>query len=571
MTQEVKKWTEGVIAPEEQAPVVNETQSTSSSANAGMVENEFDLEIADRDPGDYTLKSDAAASGYSTTRLRRIAFVAILFLAIIVVVAVPVAITTANKNKIKNAETANGAPFMPPSQTPSDLASSLAPSTLPTTLSPSIAPSKGPTEPTFSPTTSSTNPTSAPTRPIIWSMAGGAFDVPRNAKISSTATALNSHGDIIAIGYVDHSENSTFQGKVNVWVLKNSNSSTTGTGSTWSPLGQFLEGTEPKDNFGTSVALSANGLVLAVGATQLSDVYGSVATGGGYVQVFSISGETWLPRGAPLRAPVNSSDAFGYEVALSSDGLVLAVLAANYYAGIDIPSAYAKIFHYNETRDAWILFDTIQRTKTSGDLHMELSGNGRVIALGDTHDGILGTVSAWTCDPAASSTGACEKMGQDIVGADYEDMTGTTLSLSYSGDTLAAGAPGSYDCAYGPTTCANVKVFGYARHSEAVWSQIGQELTGDLGFGRNVKLSADGTLLTVDVPVCFLEGGCDYSYEKYSYVTQVYSLKNVYSSGVWMPVGNPVNGTLLDLSSDESTVAVEGGQGFVVNTYRRVG
>jgi hypothetical protein len=118
-------------------------------------------------------------------------------------------------------------------------------------------------------------------------------------------------------------------------------------------------------------------MVLAVGATQLSDVYGSVATGG-YVQVYSMQGDTWLPRGAPVRAPVNSSDAFGYEVALSDDGMVLAVLAANYYAGIDVPSAYAKVFHYNETGDAWKLFDTIQQTKTSGDLHMDLSGDGRV-------------------------------------------------------------------------------------------------------------------------------------------------------------------------------------------------
>jgi hypothetical protein len=163
-------------------------------------------------------------------------------------------------------------------------------------------------------------------------------------------------------------------------------------------------------------------------------------------------------------------------------------------------------------------------------------------------------------------------MGQDIVGVDYEDLTGTTLSLTYPGDTLAVGAPGSYDCAYGPSPCANVKVFGYGRHSEAVWSQIGQELTGDLGFGRNVRLSTDGTLLAVDVSACYLEGGCDYSYEDYSYVTQLYSLKSVGGSGVWMPVGTPANGTLLDLSRDESTVVVRGGgEGLVVTTYRHPG
>jgi hypothetical protein len=149
--------------------------------------------------------------------------------------------------------------------------------------------------------TNSAIPTSAPTHPTIWKAAGDGFDVPRNMKISSSATALSFHGDVIAIGSVDHSKNSTFQGQVNVWGLKNSTTST-GTELTWSTLGQVLEGAEPQDCFGVSVALWANGMVLAVGATQLSDVYGSVATGGGYVQVYSMQGDIWLPRGARARS-----------------------------------------------------------------------------------------------------------------------------------------------------------------------------------------------------------------------------------------------------------------------------
>jgi hypothetical protein len=81
--------------------------------------------------------------------------------------------------------------------------------------------------------TNSAIPTSAPTHPTIWKAAGDGFDVPRNMKISSSATALSFHGDVIAIGSVDHSENSTFQGQVNVWGLKNSTTST-GTELTWS-------------------------------------------------------------------------------------------------------------------------------------------------------------------------------------------------------------------------------------------------------------------------------------------------------------------------------------------------
>jgi hypothetical protein len=57
--------------------------------------------------------------------------------------------------------------------------------------------------------TNSAIPTSAPTHPTIWKAAGDGFDVPRNMKISSSATALSFHGDVIPIGSVDHSKNST--------------------------------------------------------------------------------------------------------------------------------------------------------------------------------------------------------------------------------------------------------------------------------------------------------------------------------------------------------------------------
>jgi hypothetical protein len=76
MNQAANNFTEGVIVPEEQAPV-KDTHST--SAHMVSDDNEFDPEIGNRNVGDDTLKADAAPSGNIRTRVWRIAFIGILF------------------------------------------------------------------------------------------------------------------------------------------------------------------------------------------------------------------------------------------------------------------------------------------------------------------------------------------------------------------------------------------------------------------------------------------------------------------------------------------------------------
>ena len=102
--------------------------------------------------------------------------------------------------------------------------------------------------------------------------------------------------------------------------------------------------------------------------------------------------------------------------------------------------------------------------------------------------------------------------------------------------------------------------------SEPVWTQIGQALSGEMGFGNSLKLSGDGASLVVNGPNCHTEGG-DCGYEgstDYQPIIQLYRLN---ATGVWEMVGSPLEARLLDFSSDGSTLAAHD-QAFVVSGYR---
>lgn len=79
----------------------------------------------------------------------------------------------------------------------------------------------------------------------------------------------------------------------------------------WVQVGQELAGDEDEDDFCASVSLSSNGSVFAVGAEQRGNF------GPGYARVFRLQGNSWVRVG-------QEREIFGFHVALSDDGVVLA-------------------------------------------------------------------------------------------------------------------------------------------------------------------------------------------------------------------------------------------------------
>ena len=135
---------------------------------------------------------------------------------------------------------------------------------------------------------------------------------------SATATvAVSADGRIVAHSNTGLPNNANGNVTVNRWNVATSE---------WEAMGGVLSGNDEYDGFGESVALSASGMAIAVGAAESEsvEIAGEVDPAGGYVHVFDFDeGQNdWVRRGAELTGDDGSH---GRSVALSADGNVLAI------------------------------------------------------------------------------------------------------------------------------------------------------------------------------------------------------------------------------------------------------
>ncbi|MCX7800604.1 MAG: FG-GAP repeat protein, partial [Fimbriimonadales bacterium] len=152
-----------------------------------------------------------------------------------------------------------------------------------------------------------------------------------------TRVALSADGNTLAVGARLEDSNAT---GVNGNQSNNSASDSgavyifTRSGSTWSQQAYIkASNTEAFDNFGYSVALSADGNTLAVGApgedSNATGVNGNQldnsASASGAVYIFTRSGSTWSQQAYLKASNTEAGDGFGFSVALSGDGNTLAV------------------------------------------------------------------------------------------------------------------------------------------------------------------------------------------------------------------------------------------------------
>lgn len=215
-------------------------------------------------------------------------------------------------------------------------------------------------------------------------------------------------------------------------------------GTSWSPRGTAIEAIGSGDREGSAVALSADGTVLAVGANQAT--VGAIPQAG-RVRVFAWDGSDWIQRGAALAGPMGGSG-FGGSLALSADGSILAV-GAIYAGGISSDAGTVQVHAWNgtgwEQRGASIVG---QASQDNLGWSVDLSADGSVVAVGtpgsDAHLGNAGgaRVLAWT-------DGAWVQRGGDLHGENFGDGAGSAVSLSSDGTVVAVGAEGNDGVASG--------------------------------------------------------------------------------------------------------------------------
>lgn len=325
----------------------------------------------------------------------------------------------------------------------------------------------------------------------------------------------------------------------------------TRSGDRWSQQAYVkASNTEELDQFGTAVALSADGNTLAVaahfedsGATGINGNHTDNSVGeAGAVYVFTRSGNAWSQQAyvkASNTGEDGDGDTFGYSIALSDDGNTLAVGAPSEdsrASGINGPQAdnsapgAGAVYLFARSGNSWsqqaYIKSSAEPDWTAGDLFgysVGLSADGNTLAVGvfdeggssNVIDGPIdnkmpgsGAVYVFTRNGTAWSREAYLKASKQ----DRADSMGAWVAISDDGSTLAAGALDEDSMTTGvnavesgdhesDTSSGAAHVFV---RTGRTWSQQASFKASNTGiedwFGVRLALSGDGNTLVVGAP-----------------------------------------------------------------------
>jgi hypothetical protein len=353
------------------------------------------------------------------------------------------------------------------------------------------------------------------TTPVGWDQLGADIDGEGEIDQSGYSVALSADGTTLAIGapYATTPAGTNDVGHVRVYKY-NPNKSTIPVG--WEQLGADIDGEAANDHSGYSVALSADGTTLAIGARWAN--HANSTNDVGHVRVYKYNlnktpAAGWDRLGEDIDGE-GEIDYSGMSVALSADGTTLAIGAP--YANTN-DSGHVRVYKYNQNKTpaGW--------DQLGGDIDGEagidksgwsvaLSADGTTLAIGAQHANTLtgtnnvGHVRVYKYNLYKSTIPVgWDRLGEDIDGEAQDDESGYSVALSADGTTLAIGAPYANNPA-GANNIGHVRVYKYNPNkttTPAGWDQLGVDIDGEAGLdysGWSVALSADGTTLAIGAP-----------------------------------------------------------------------
>jgi hypothetical protein len=296
---------------------------------------------------------------------------------------------------------------------------------------------------------------------------------------SGTAVALSLDGSRLAVGAPDNDGNGINAGHVRVYRWSD---------TAWTQLGVDINGEAAYDSSGSSVALSADGVRLAIGAPY-NDGTGFDA---GHVRVYRWSGTAWIQLGSDINGEA-VYDESGHSVALSGDGNRLAIGAIK-NDGNGIDSGHVRVYQWSGS--AW--------TQLGGDINGEVFGDQLGWSVAFSSTGKYLAVGAPMNDGNGIDSGhvrvyqwsgsAWTQLGADINGETFGDESGSSVSLSADGHRLAIGAHKNDGAGI---DSGHARVYQW---SGVAWTQLGADING-VSFGDNsgwsLSLSADGNRLAI--------------------------------------------------------------------------
>lgn len=335
----------------------------------------------------------------------------------------------------------------------------------------------------------------------IWTQIGQDINGESSGDQFGGSLSLNSNGNVIAIGAEGNNNNS---GHVRIYENINNN---------WIQLGQDIDGEAERDFSGSSVSLSSDGTIVAIGA-RANDGNGNES---GHTRVYNYNNNIWYQLGEDIDGE-SSDDRSGYSVSLSSDGNILAIGAIqNDENGNN--SGHVRI--YKNINNNWIQIGQDINGESSNDLSgysVSLNSNGSIIAIGAIQNDVGFNSTVGHVRVYKNINDAWTQIGEDINGEAERDFSGYSVSLSSDGNIIAIGAVSNDG--NGKNNTGHVRIYKNVNNK---WIKIGSDIDGlfsEAYFGEYVSLSSDGNILVA--------GGVARDNNK-GYV-QVYNLSQVLST-----------------------------------------
>ena len=314
-----------------------------------------------------------------------------------------------------------------------------------------------------------------------WNQIGEDIDGLAAGDWTGTAVSTNNSGDIIAIG---ENHSTYYNGRVRVFQKSSYNS--------WIQIGQSLYGdgqggsvwsTNSEDQgekFGYNISLNSDGTILAISAPRHDIMLGSVVLGqeAGLVKVYQLIDDLWVQMGNTINGE-EELEATGFNgLELNNSGNILAISSVN---GVKV---------YEFLQDSWTLLggELIQSTT---DYNPGTSFQNASISINGSGNKL--SVVNFYCRNAYIFE-FIDNSWQEI--ASFQLSLGpylqnTKISINDNGNVVAFSFRTS--AAIGNTT---VRAYKYINQTWG-YSQIGEDIIGDYGFGRSISIDNEGNRIAV--------------------------------------------------------------------------
>jgi len=313
-----------------------------------------------------------------------------------------------------------------------------------------------------------------------WTQIGNDIEGDASGDWNGRSIALSADGSIVAIGAPFNDDGATDSGHVRIFE---------NVSGVWIQIGNAIEGEAQWDESGTSVALSSDGTIVAIGAPRHS----GNGNESGQVRVFENVQGTWTQIGNDIYGLL-PGHGLGISCSLSSDGSILAVGAVSRNTAATAAS-YSII--YENVLGTWTQIGQVINAVSPLDLSgrsVSLSSDGNIVAIGESGYTTGGNSRIGNVRVLENISGTWTQIGSRIIGEAENDSSGISISLSSNGSVVAIGAAGNDDAG---NFSGHVRVY---QNTSNTWSQVGSDIDGEEAFdffGENVSLSGSGSTLIV--------------------------------------------------------------------------